>query len=161
MDIHPLTLYLQSEDYTNYTLTWAGDSSQILSIETNVKPLLPPIFYFSHTLWSIGVQGKSKMILKELRPGMENINLRVKLLNLNEPREVPTNYGVTHTIVEGIVEDESGKIGLTIWNEKIEALESILSDSMIELKNCFITSFKGVLSINVGRDSEISSINNI
>ena len=128
-------------------------------MEINVKPLLPSIFYFSHTTWSISTQGKSKMILKELRPGMENINLRVKLLNLNDPREVPTNYGVTHTIVEGIVEDESGKIGLTIWNEKIEALEGILSDSMIELKNCFITSFKGVISINLGRDSEISLIN--
>jgi replication factor A1 len=129
-------------------------------MEINVKPLLPSIFYFSHTTWSIGAQGKIKMILTELRPGMENIDLLVKLLNLNEPREIPTNYGVTHTIVEGIVEDESGKMGLTIWNEKIEALENISLDSMVELVNCFITSFKGVLSINVGRDSEISPINN-
>jgi ssDNA-binding replication factor A large subunit len=96
------------------------------------------------------------MKLYELRPGMEKVDLRVEILGLKEPRQVTTNSGLTHTLVEGEVEDETGKMGLTVWNEKIEQLERIEVGKTVDLLNCFITSFRGVLSVNVGRDSEIS-----
>ncbi len=86
---------------------------------------------------------------------MEHIDIQVRLVGLEEPREVETNYGVTHVLVDGLVEDDSGKMELTIWNEKIEQIDRVTVGDMVELKDCFITSFKGVLSINVGRDSEI------
>ncbi len=95
------------------------------------------------------------MKLNELRPGMEGVNLRVMVLRLDEPRKVVTNYGITHVLVEGVVEDETGSMDLTIWNEQIENLEEIEAGCVVDLKNCFITSFQGILSVNVGRDSEI------
>lgn len=95
------------------------------------------------------------MKLKDLRPGMEGVDLRLKLLRLDDPRQVTTNYGVTHTLVDGEVEDETGKMDLTVWNEKIEQLSGLQLGDILEVRNCFITSFKGVLSVNVGRDSEI------
>lgn len=95
------------------------------------------------------------MKLKDLRPGMEHVDIQVRLVGLGEPREVETNYGVTHVLVDGRVEDDSGGMELTVWNEKIEQIDRVKVGDMVELKDCFITSFKGVLSINVGRDSEI------
>jgi ssDNA-binding replication factor A large subunit len=95
------------------------------------------------------------MKLKDLRPGMEHVDIQVKLVGLEEPREVETNYGITHVLVDGHVEDDSGGMELTIWNEKIEQIDRVKVGDMMELKDCFITSFKGTLSINVGRDSEI------
>jgi ssDNA-binding replication factor A large subunit len=81
-------------------------------------------------------------------------------LRLEEPKEVETNYGVTHTIVEGKLEDESQKMKLTVWNELILQLEQVGVEigDIVELRNCFITSFKGVLNVNVGRDSEIKHV---
>jgi len=102
-------------------------------------------------------QGKKTMKLNDLRPGMEHMNIRVKLVSLEEPREVETSYGITHVLVEGLVEDNSGKMGLTVWNERIEQLDRVKVGENVELKDCFVTSFKGVLSVNVGRDSEVSS----
>ena len=93
------------------------------------------------------------MKLKELRPGMEKVDLRVKVLRLDEPRQVTTNSGITHTLVEG--EDETGRMSLTVWNELIEQLTGVEEGSTVDLKGCFITSFKGVLSVNIGRDSKI------
>ena len=93
------------------------------------------------------------MGLGDLRPGMEHVDFTVKLLSLDEPREVLTSYGVTHVLVEGEVEDESGRMRFTVWNEKIQELEGIVVGSLVDLKDCFVTSFKGELSINVGRDS--------
>lgn len=89
---------------------------------------------------------------------MEHVDIRVSVKSLNEPREVLTNYGVTHNLVDGEVEDDSGSVGVTFWNEKIELLEGVEVGSLVELKDCFVTSFKGALSINVGRDSELEKI---
>jgi len=98
------------------------------------------------------------MKVSELRPGMEHVDIRVTVKSLNEPREVLTNYGITHNLVDGTVEDDSGSVGVTFWNEKNELLEGVDEGSLVELGDCFITSFKGDLSINVGRDSELKKI---
>ena len=98
------------------------------------------------------------MKLKDLRPGYENVNLEVKILRLDNPKEITTSYDVTHIIVEGEVEDDSRKMNLTVWNENIKKFEKVDLGDIVELRNCFITSFKGVLSINVGRSSEVQSI---
>ncbi len=95
------------------------------------------------------------MKLSELRPGMEDVELEVEFMSLEEPRKVTTYSGLEHTLVEGVVSDGSVEMGLTVWNEKIEELEGIEAGDTLRLVGCFITSFKGELSVNVGRDSEI------
>ena len=95
------------------------------------------------------------MKLSELRPGMENVELMVELISIEEPRKVTTYSGLEHTLVEGLVKDGSGSMGLTVWNEKIEELQGIEAGDTLRLVDCFITSFKGELSVNVGRDSGI------
>jgi len=86
---------------------------------------------------------------------MEDVELEVELMSLEEPREVTTYSGLEHTLVEGVVSDGSTEMGLTIWNEKIDELQGIEAGDALRLVGCFITSFKGELSVNVGRDSFI------
>ena len=93
------------------------------------------------------------MKLNELRPGMDKIEIIVKLVDRKGPREVETNYGVTHIIVDGEVEDESDKMALTVWNEKTQEINKVEIGEQIRLLNAFVTSFKGVLSLNIGRDT--------
>ena len=95
------------------------------------------------------------MKLNELRPGMENLELRIELLSIGEPREVETYSGLKHTIVECEIRDNTTTIGLTVWNDTIEELKKVESGDKVILTNCFITSFKGVLSVNIGRESKI------
>ena len=96
------------------------------------------------------------MKLSELRPGMENVDLHVKLLSLDEMKEVTTYTGLKHNIVEGEISDETGRMNLTVWNEQIEGLSAVKTGDDVFLKNCFISSFKGDLAVNVGRDSSIT-----
>ena len=98
------------------------------------------------------------MKVKDLRPGMEGVDLEVSILRLEAQRDVTTHSGITHVLVEGEVEDDSGRIKLTVWNDSIEQLMNVNLGNMLELKNCFITSFRGVLSVNVGRDSKLLQI---
>jgi len=95
------------------------------------------------------------MKIEGLRPGMENIDLDVTVLNLKEPKHVTTYSGLEHVLVEGEVEDDTGKAFLTVWNEQIDQLDGIAIGNIVGLKNCFISSFKGVIHVNIGRDSEI------
>jgi len=95
------------------------------------------------------------MNLSELRPGMEEIELCVKLISLESPREVETYTGLKHTIVEGKVTDGTETLDFTVWNEAIEKLEGIEPGNNLELLNAFITSYKGELAVNMGRESEI------
>ena len=95
------------------------------------------------------------MKLNELRPGMEHLELSVEILRIGEPREVETYSGLKHTIVECEVKDDTKYMGLTVWNETIEELKKVKPGDNIKLNNCFITSFKGVLSVNIGRESII------
>jgi ssDNA-binding replication factor A large subunit len=98
---------------------------------------------------------RNRMKIADLRPGMERVNLNVALTRLDEPRKVTTYFGVEHVLVEGEVEDETGRAVLTVWNELIEQFEDIEIGCKIQLKDSFITSFKGVIQVNVGRDSEV------
>ena len=92
--------------------------------------------------------------LAELRPGMENVSLQVRIVRLEEVREITTSYGFTHRILDGKVEDETRRMELTVWNERIESFNDVKPGDEVTLENCFITSFKGVLSVNVGRESD-------
>jgi replication factor A1 len=93
--------------------------------------------------------------LADLRPGMEHMDFRVRVTKLNEVRKVKTYSGLEHILMEGEVADDSGNVSFTVWNEKIAELEGIEIGDLVEMKNCFITSFRGIIQINVGRDSSV------
>ena len=95
------------------------------------------------------------MKISELRPGMEKVDLSIRVIRLKEPRKVTSYTGVNHVLVEGEVVDDTGRMVLTVWNDLIGQLEGVEIGDKLKLRNCFITSFQGVLQVNVGRDSEI------
>ncbi len=100
----------------------------------------------------------NQLNLNELRPGMENLELTVEILSIGEPREVETYSGIKHTLVEAEIRDDTTTMGLTVWNETISELEKVNPGDKAQLNNCFITSFKGVLSVNIGRESSIIKV---
>ncbi len=98
------------------------------------------------------------MNLGELRPGMEELELEVTITSILEPREVETHRGVKHMLVEGTVEDAVTSRDLTVWNDSISFLDGIKPGDKVKLINCFISSYKGVLSVNIGRESRIEKL---
>lgn len=99
-----------------------------------------------------------KMNLGELRPGMEEVDLEVTIVSLEEFRDIETHRGKKHTLVDGMIRDEVTSRELTVWNETISELDGVKPGDKVKLINCFISSFKGVLSVNVGRDSRIEKL---
>lgn len=96
--------------------------------------------------------------LSGLRPGMEHLNFTITISKMSGIRKVKTYTGVEHTILEGEVTDGQTSVSFAVWNEKADLFSGIKVGDKVELVNCFVTSFKGVLQINVGRDSDARKV---
>ena len=92
----------------------------------------------------------------DLKPGMSHVNITVKVLNLSNSKQVVKSAGVEHEILELEVGDKSGSIRLVLWDEKV--IRNLEIGDKVQVENGFVTSFKGIWRINVGRYGEAKKI---
>ena len=86
---------------------------------------------------------------------MSNINLTVKVVDVSEPRSVRTKMGYQTRVATATIEDETGKIPLTLWGRQID---EIGEGDMIEIKDGFVSEFRGELQLNVPRKGQIIKV---
>ncbi|MCS7105918.1 MAG: OB-fold nucleic acid binding domain-containing protein [Candidatus Aenigmarchaeota archaeon] len=91
------------------------------------------------------------MKISELKNGMSNVNLRAKVVDISDKREVMTKYG-KRSVADATIEDETGQITLTLWGEQIN--EVSVGDT-IEVKGAFVTEFREKLQVSVPRSGKI------
>ncbi|BBG25411.1 Single-stranded DNA binding protein Ssb [Sulfuracidifex tepidarius] len=87
-----------------------------------------------------------------LKPGMENISVVVRVLQVSEPKDIQTKNG-PRTISEIMVGDETGRAKLTVWGKQDEALKE---GSIVKIDNVWTTAFRGQVQLNAGSKSTFS-----
>jgi len=92
--------------------------------------------------------------VKELKPGMEGVTVDVRVLESHGVRTVETKSG-TRTLGEYVVGDESGRVKLIVWGQKASSLN--VGDA-VEIKNAWVTTYRGEVQLNAGKNSEITKI---
>ena len=95
------------------------------------------------------------MNIDELKPGMDHVNVKVKVLNISESKKIITGTAIQHDILEVEVEDDTGSMMLVLWNEKVLPIK--IGDAL-QIENGFVSSFKGKWRINVGKYGGITKI---
>lgn len=95
------------------------------------------------------------MNIRDLKPGMNHVNLTAEVLNISEQKQIITGTGLRHNVMETEVKDETGSIALVLWDERILPLE--VGDNL-QIENGFVTSFKGKWRINVGKYGDAKKI---
>jgi replication factor A1 len=93
--------------------------------------------------------------INELKLGMGNVNLTAKVLSISEPREVMTKLGYRTRVATATIEDDTGKIELTLWGRQIE---DIGEGDTIQITNGYVREFRGGLQLNVPRRGEIKKV---
>ena len=93
--------------------------------------------------------------IRDLKPGMSSVNIKVAVSNISKPKRVTAGTGVEHEILEVEVKDETGTMTLVLWDEKVIPLK--VGDTL-QIENGFVTSFKGKWRINVGKYGEIAKL---
>ena len=95
------------------------------------------------------------MQISELKPAMNEVNLKAKIIELKEPREVMTKFGTSTTLTEATLEDESGTIKLTLWGKQADELEE---GNEIEIVGGFTKEFRDELQLGLGKKGSIKVV---
>lgn len=88
----------------------------------------------------------------DLVPGMRRVNIDVEVVDISEPKEV-TSRRTKRKMVEAKVKDETGMITLVLWDDKI--IRDLKAGEKLQVRNGFVSSFKGEMRVNVGKYAEI------
>lgn len=97
---------------------------------------------------------RTRLEIKDLRDGMKRVEVEATVVEKNPSREVQSRYkDETYTVADVIVEDGSGTIKLTLWNEQIDQVNP---GDQIKIENGYITSFKGDIQLNVGKYGKLT-----
>lgn len=93
------------------------------------------------------------MIVKigELKSGMSGISVQGKVVDISETRNVQTRYG-QKTVADAVIEDETGQISLTLWEDNINTVS--VGDT-VSVNGAFTTQFRDKLQLNVPRSGKI------
>ncbi|MEE8322826.1 MAG: DNA-binding protein [Candidatus Bathyarchaeia archaeon] len=97
------------------------------------------------------------MNIGELKVGMKNIDIRGKIVEKAETREVYSRYGFNvHRVSQVQISDDSGSIKMILWNDQID---SVSAGDTIQIENGYVSQFRGVSQLNVRkRDGKISVV---
>ncbi len=92
--------------------------------------------------------------VSNLKPGMNNISLKVRVIEAGEPKVIQTRKG-PRTISNAVVGDDTGRVKLTLWGDKAG---SISEGSAIEIEGAWTTAYKGEVQLNIGSRGSITEI---
>jgi len=90
--------------------------------------------------------------IKDLRAGMKNVNLKVRVLEIPEPNRVYTRLGAPALVSNVLVSDETGTMRMSLWNQQISAVSE---GDEINIENGRIASFRGELQLRIGRNASL------
>lgn len=94
------------------------------------------------------------MKISQIKENLRNINIEAKVVEKGEEKFINTRYG-RKRLCEFLLEDESGKIVLVLWEENIDKIK--VGDK-IRIYNAYSTRFKDKLQLNLGRRGKIEII---
>lgn len=85
--------------------------------------------------------------IRDVRPGMNHVNLKAKILEVAEPRRVVTRYGNYANVAKALIADETGTIKLCLWNEQID---SVCVGDTVQIGNARASTFRGERQLTLG-----------
>jgi len=93
--------------------------------------------------------------IQDLRAGMNHVNLKAKVLEVTQPKQVFTRYGNYATLAKAVIADETGKIKLCLWNDQIDAVST---GATVQIENARTSTFKGERQLSLGKKGTVSNI---
>jgi replication factor A1 len=94
------------------------------------------------------------MKVSEIQRGMSNISIEGKVIDIGETRDVNTRYG-KKTVADEMIEDDSGQIKLTLWENQIS---SVRVGDKVSVSGAYVTEFRDVLQLNIPRSGKLEVV---
>lgn len=91
------------------------------------------------------------MKINELKPRMGKVEVVVDVIEVNEPRAF-NKFGTEGKVANATVQDETGKISLTLWNEQIDQVKPGMK---IEITNGYVNEFQDKMQLTTGKFGQL------
>ena len=102
---------------------------------------------------------KAKMatadFIKDLRTGMHHVNLKAKILEVEETKHVVTRHGNHASVAKALIADETGTIKLCLWNGQIEGVSA---GTTVQIENAQVSAFRGENQLSLGKTGTLSNV---
>ena len=86
---------------------------------------------------------------------MNHVNLKAKVLEVTQPKQVFTRYGNYASLAKAVIEDNTGQIKLCLWNNQIDAVSA---GATVQIENARTSTFKGERQLTLGKTGTVSNI---
>jgi hypothetical protein len=96
--------------------------------------------------------------IRDLRAGMNNVNLKAKVLEVTQPKQVFTRYGNYASLAKAVIADETGKIKLCLWNDQIDAVSA---GDTVQIENARTSTFRGERQLSLGKKGTLNNIESL
>jgi hypothetical protein len=93
--------------------------------------------------------------VNDLRAGMKKVNVKAEVLEIPKPVQVHTQFGNTVMVVNALVQDDTGKIKLCLWEGQIN---SITVGENIEIRNAHVCVFRGERQLRLGKKGVLNTL---
>lgn len=87
------------------------------------------------------------MKISELTPKMGNAEIEADVVEVSDAREF-SKFGKVGRVANAIIEDSSGKVKLTLWNEQVD---QVSAGDKIKIKNGYVSEWQGEMQLSTGR----------
>jgi len=94
------------------------------------------------------------MKIKDIKAGMNNVEIEASVVGKSESRSVQTKYG-RREVADILLEDETGRIKASLWEEQIDRAK--IGDRL-KISGAYVTEFRGELQLNIPRRGSIQTI---
>jgi replication factor A1 len=94
------------------------------------------------------------MKIAEIQRGMSNVSVEGKIIDIGEGREVNTRYG-KKTVADAIVEDETGQIKMSLWENQIS---SVKIGDKVSVTGAYVTEFRDTMQLNIPRSGKMEVV---
>jgi hypothetical protein len=95
----------------------------------------------------VKTEQRDSYMIKDLHAGMNHVNLSATVLEISAPRRVTTRYGNYATLAKALIEDETGKIKLCLWNQQID---SVSKGDTVQISDARASRFNGETQLSIG-----------
>ena len=103
------------------------------------------------------IKSPASYAIQDLRAGMSHVNLKAKVLEVTQPKQVFTRYGNYASLAKAVIEDDTGKIKLCLWNDQIDAVSA---GTTVQIENARTSTFKGERQLSLGKTGTVNNIEN-
>jgi replication factor A1 len=101
------------------------------------------------------IRAPASYSIQDLRAGMNHVNLKAKVLEVTQPKQVFTRYGNYASLAKAVIEDNTGQIKLCLWNDQIDAVSA---GTTVQIENARTSTFKGERQLSLGKTGTVSNI---